>query len=64
MTVILARKNCIFEREGPRHYHLHNYKTELKSDIQHAPSSLVPRPSLTAFFAAVEKCVGEAWKQT
>ena len=26
--------------------------------------SLVPRPSLTAFFAAVEKSVGKAWKQT
>ena len=29
----------------------------------HIPS-LVPRPSLTAFFAAVEKSVGKAWKQT
>ena len=36
MTVILAGKNCIFECEGPP-YHLHNYQTDLESDIQCAP---------------------------
>ena len=50
--------------ETPRVHAQKTYPLKCYLHPKHQSHSLVPRPSLTAFFAAVEKSVGKAWKQT
>ena len=55
MTVILARKNCIFKREGPR-YHIIFITIKLNSKAIYSTLHLLAIKKLDAIFIVLYAC--------